>query len=144
MAGCAIKILTVTAKGQVTLRQELLRHLGVQPGQQIEVITLPGGTIEVCAAQPPGSIEAFIGRLVDRSPKVASIAAIQALMAAVNVKVDRAAVEAGLSQLEAGGDFTDAVIAHQGQGLGGHTFVSFDRQAVALLQQRDIAAELLG
>ncbi|MFN9685015.1 MAG: AbrB/MazE/SpoVT family DNA-binding domain-containing protein, partial [Cyanobacteriota bacterium] len=24
--------LTVTAKGQVTLRQDLLRHLGVQPG----------------------------------------------------------------------------------------------------------------
>ncbi len=70
--------LTVTAKGQVTFRQELLCHLGVQPGQQIEVITLPGGRIEVCAAQPPGSIEAFIGRLADRSPKVASIAEIQA------------------------------------------------------------------
>jgi len=36
------------------------------------------------------------------------------------------------------------VIAHEGQGLGGHTFVSFDRQALALLQQRFIAAELLG
>jgi bifunctional DNA-binding transcriptional regulator/antitoxin component of YhaV-PrlF toxin-antitoxin module len=70
--------LTVTAKGQVILRQELLRHLSVQPGQQIHVITLPGGRIEVRAAQPPGSIEAFIGRLADRSPKVASIAEIQA------------------------------------------------------------------
>lgn len=70
--------LTVTAKGQITFRQELLRHLGVQPGQQIEVIILPGGRIEVCAAQPPGSIEAFIGRLAARSPKVASIAEIEA------------------------------------------------------------------
>jgi bifunctional DNA-binding transcriptional regulator/antitoxin component of YhaV-PrlF toxin-antitoxin module len=48
--------LTVTPKGQVTFRQELLRYLGVQPGQQIEVSTLPGG-----------SIEAFISRLGWRS-----------------------------------------------------------------------------
>jgi predicted nucleic-acid-binding protein len=49
----------------------------------------------------------------------------------------------GLLQLEAGGDFADAVIAHEGQWLGGDTFLSFDRKAVALLQQRGIAAELL-
>jgi hypothetical protein len=35
--------LTVTAKGQITLRRDLLRHLGVQPGQQIEVRPLPRG-----------------------------------------------------------------------------------------------------
>lgn len=70
--------LTVSAKGQVTLRRELLRHLGVQPGQQIEVSTLPGGRIEVRATQPPGTIEAFIGRLAHRSAKVASLEEIQA------------------------------------------------------------------
>ncbi len=74
--------LTVTAKGQVTLRRELLRHLGVQPGQRIELVPLPGGRIEVRAAQPPGSIEAFIGRLAGRSPKLASIEEIQAAAAA--------------------------------------------------------------
>ena len=52
-------------------------------------------------------------------------------------------MEAGLAQLEAGDDFADAVIAHEGQWLGGHIFVSFDRQAVALLQKRGVAAELL-
>jgi predicted nucleic-acid-binding protein len=65
-------------------------------------------------------------------------------LAASNVSLDRVAVEAGLAQLEAGGDFADAVIAHQGQCQGGDNFVSFDRQAVALLQQRGVAAELLG
>jgi len=35
--------------------------------------------------------------------------------------------------LDAGGDFADGVIAHEGAWLGG-TFVSFDRQAVTLLQ----------
>lgn len=75
-------ILTVTAKGQVTLRRELLRHLDVQPGQQIEVRVLPGGRIEVRAAQPPGSIEGFIGRLSGPSRKVASLEEIQEAAAA--------------------------------------------------------------
>ena len=29
--------LTVTATGQVTLRRELLKHLGVQPGEKIAI-----------------------------------------------------------------------------------------------------------
>jgi predicted nucleic-acid-binding protein len=33
--------------------------------------------------------------------------------------------------MEAGGDFADGVIAHQGQRLGGETFVSFDRQTAS-------------
>ena len=74
--------LTITAKGQVTLRRDLLRHLGVGPGEQIEVRALPGGRIEVRAAQPPGSIESFIGRLAGRSPRVASLEEIQEAAAA--------------------------------------------------------------
>jgi AbrB family looped-hinge helix DNA binding protein len=48
--------LTVTAKGQVTLRKELLKHLGVQPGEKITVNKLPDGRIEMKAAQPSGRI----------------------------------------------------------------------------------------
>jgi antitoxin PrlF len=81
-APCAMATLTITAKGQVTLRRELLRHLGVKPGEQIEVSTLPGGRIEVRAAQPSGSIEAFIGRLAGRTAKVASLDEIQEAAAA--------------------------------------------------------------
>ena len=29
--------LTVTAKGQITLRKEVLRHLGVEPGDKLDV-----------------------------------------------------------------------------------------------------------
>ena len=47
--------LTITAKGQVTLRKELLRHLGVEPGQKIEVDTLPDGRVELRAARKTGS-----------------------------------------------------------------------------------------
>lgn len=70
--------------------------------------------------------------------------AIRTLIDADSVRVDRAAAEAGLALLEAGGDFADGVIAHQGQWLGGERFVSFDRQAVSLLQGQGIAAQLLG
>ena len=37
---------TVTAKGQVTLRKEVLEHLGARPGDRLEVELLPAGRIE--------------------------------------------------------------------------------------------------
>ena len=70
-------------------------------------------------------------------------AAIRALMAAANVEMNRPAVEAGLSVLDAGGDFADGVIAYEGNWLGGETFVSFDKTAVALLTATGQLARLL-
>ena len=70
-------------------------------------------------------------------------AAIRALIAAANVQVNRPAVDAGLSVLEANGDFADGVIAYEGTWLGGETFVSFDKQAVALLTAHGQPARLL-
>jgi hypothetical protein len=52
-------------------------------------------------------------------------------------------MEAGLALLEAGGDVADGVIALEGQWPGGPVFLSFNRQAVALLQTQGIAAQLL-
>jgi AbrB family looped-hinge helix DNA binding protein len=48
--------LTVTAKGQVTLRKDLLKHLGVQPGEKIVVDKLPDGRIEITGSRPKGKI----------------------------------------------------------------------------------------
>ncbi len=56
-------MLTITAKGQVTLKQELLRHLGVAPGDRIEIDKLSDGRIVVRAAAQDGSMEDFIGCL---------------------------------------------------------------------------------
>lgn len=70
--------------------------------------------------------------------------AIRALLAVANVEVNRPAVEAGLSMLEAGGDFADGVIAYEGNWLGGETFVSFDKKAVALLSAQGQSARLVG
>lgn len=69
--------------------------------------------------------------------------AIRALLAAANVEVNRPAVEAGLSVLEADGDFADGVIAYEGSWLGGETFVSFDKKAIALLTAQGQSARLL-
>lgn len=70
-------------------------------------------------------------------------AAIRALLDAGNVALNRPAVEAGLALLEAGGDFADGIMAHEGRWLGGETFVSFDRKAVKLLSEQGEAAQLL-
>jgi predicted nucleic-acid-binding protein len=69
--------------------------------------------------------------------------AIRTLIDAANVVTNRPAVEAGLAILEAGGDFADGVMAYEGAWLGADTFVSFDKQAVALLSKQGQAARLL-
>jgi bifunctional DNA-binding transcriptional regulator/antitoxin component of YhaV-PrlF toxin-antitoxin module len=48
--------LTVTAKGQVTLRKDILKPLGVQPGEKIIVDKLPGSRIEIKASGSTGKI----------------------------------------------------------------------------------------
>lgn len=81
-------------------------------------------------------------RVYDLQPSDAATA-IRALLAAANVETNRPAVEAGLAVLEAGGDFADGVIAYEGNWLGGEAFVSFDKQAVALLTAQGQPARLL-
>lgn len=69
--------------------------------------------------------------------------AIRTLLEAGNVEVNRLAAEAGLAILDAGGDFADGVIAHEGRWLGGEEFVSFDRRAVTQLRAGGVQARLL-
>ncbi|MEJ8852927.1 type II toxin-antitoxin system VapC family toxin [Variovorax robiniae] len=69
--------------------------------------------------------------------------AIRLLFDAGNVVMNRPAVEFGLSFLEGGGDFADGIMAYEGSWLGGETFVSFDKQAVKLANERGQSARLL-
>ena len=41
--------LTVTSKGQVTLRKDVLNHLGIQPGDRLEVDLLADGKLQLRA-----------------------------------------------------------------------------------------------
>lgn len=70
-------------------------------------------------------------------------ASIRNLLDAENIVVNRQAAEAGLAQLDAGGDFADGIIAYEGNWLGADTFISFDRTAVSLLEARGQSARLL-
>jgi hypothetical protein len=54
--------LTVTAKGQVTRRRDLLQHLGIKPGERVDLEMLPGG--ELCGRRgPTGTIDGFLNSL---------------------------------------------------------------------------------
>lgn len=71
------------------------------------------------------------------------ISMLRALIETETAEFDRPAVEAGLLILEAGGDFSDGVIAHLGRMNGSDVFVTFDRKAVRLLGEAGQAAQLL-
>jgi antitoxin component of MazEF toxin-antitoxin module len=49
--------------GQITLRKDLLQHLGVHRGDKITVSKLPDGRIEVRAAPASGDIADIFGLL---------------------------------------------------------------------------------
>jgi bifunctional DNA-binding transcriptional regulator/antitoxin component of YhaV-PrlF toxin-antitoxin module len=73
--------LTVTARGQVTFRKEVLQHLGIKPGEKIELDLLPDGRGLLKAARPEGSIDGFVGLLAGRTGKIATLEEMNAAIA---------------------------------------------------------------
>lgn len=69
--------LTVTAKGQITLKQELLRHLNVTPGQKVQIDKLPDGRLVVGSLRLTGSIADFSGCLASKDTPKLTIAQIK-------------------------------------------------------------------
>jgi AbrB family looped-hinge helix DNA binding protein len=65
--------LTITSRGQITLRKELLNHLGLKPGETIEVDKLPDGKLSLSAKRRTGTIQDFIGCLAGESDVVLTI-----------------------------------------------------------------------
>lgn len=65
--------LSVTMKGQVTLKRDLLQHLGIKPGERIDLDKLPGGELRVKASRPTGTIDNFIGRHAGKVKKPMTI-----------------------------------------------------------------------
>ncbi len=74
-------ILTLTARGQVTLRKELLHHLGIRPGDKIELDLLPDGKGLLKAARPAGNIASLVGLLEGKTQKVATLEEINEAIA---------------------------------------------------------------
>ena len=69
--------LTVTARGQVTFRKEILVHLGVKPGEKIALELLPDGRAALRAARPSKTIDGFIGLLAGKTSKKATLEEIE-------------------------------------------------------------------
>lgn len=60
-------VLSVTSRGQVTFRRDVLAHLGITPGDKIEIDLLPGGRAQLSAARPRGSVSQLSGLLVGKT-----------------------------------------------------------------------------
>lgn len=73
--------ITVTPRGQITLRKELLRHLGVHPGDKISIDKLPGGEVRIRADRPKGKISDAFGMLKREGRKPLSIEEINEIAA---------------------------------------------------------------
>ena len=59
-----VAMLTITAKGQITLCEEMLAHLGVKPGDRLVVDLLQGGKLHIQPKreQPAASIVGLLAR----------------------------------------------------------------------------------
>ena len=74
--------LTVTTRGQVTFRKDVLQHLGIEPGEKIELDKLPDGRVTLRAMRPAGTIDGFLGLLAGKTRKVATLDEINEAAAA--------------------------------------------------------------
>jgi hypothetical protein len=69
--------LTVTTKGQVTLRRGVLDHLGVKAGERVRVSLLPDGRVELTAASKGIDIKDLRGALRRPGQRVISLQEMQ-------------------------------------------------------------------
>ena len=65
--------LTVTAKSQITLRQAVLEHLHIRPGDKVAVALLPDGRLELKAARDRHDIGRARGVLRRAGQRVVSL-----------------------------------------------------------------------
>lgn len=74
--------LKVTSKGQVTLKKDVLQHLGVKPGDRIEVELLPEGRVSVRAlSERNGKMSDFFGIIPRSAGKQVSLDDIEQAIA---------------------------------------------------------------
>jgi bifunctional DNA-binding transcriptional regulator/antitoxin component of YhaV-PrlF toxin-antitoxin module len=60
-------IVSITSRGQVTLRKEILHHIGIKPGEKLEIELLPGGEFRGRAVRKRGKIEDVFGMLTGKT-----------------------------------------------------------------------------
>jgi bifunctional DNA-binding transcriptional regulator/antitoxin component of YhaV-PrlF toxin-antitoxin module len=60
----------------------VLQHLGIQPGEKVELDKLPDGRVTLKAVRPAGKIDRFLGLLAGKTKKVATLNEINEAAAA--------------------------------------------------------------
>ena len=60
-------IVSTTSRGQVTLRKEIFQHVGIRPGEKLEIDLLPGGEFRGRAVRKKGRIEDVFGMLAGKT-----------------------------------------------------------------------------
>jgi antitoxin PrlF len=71
----------VTAKGQITLKRDLLQHLGIRPGERVDLEKMSGGELRLRAARSTGTIDGFLGVLAGKTKKMDAAAAADCVFA---------------------------------------------------------------
>lgn len=74
--------LKVTAKGQITLKKEVLDHLGVKPGDEVDVSLVPRGQATIHPITNKLPIEKVFGMFKNTTGKSYSIEDINEAIAA--------------------------------------------------------------
>jgi hypothetical protein len=78
--------LTITAKGQITLKRVVLDHMNAKAGQKIGVSLLPDGRVELIPAENKPDIRGLRGALRRPGQKRISIEEMQAAIEAAASK----------------------------------------------------------
>lgn len=110
--------------------------------QVIEARRILAETEEIILTLPALCELAWVLRSYYRTPNDQIALALRGLIASQNVLLDDEPVLDGLAVLDAGGDFADGVIASLGRTRGADAFISFDRQAVRILNTLGLAANV--
>lgn len=121
-----VRILTEDAPDQTAMAQQALRSA--------EALIVP--IVAFCEL-------AWVLSVAYRYSRSEIATAISAIRRHPNIVCDTALIDVGLTMLESGGDFADAVIAADGQRLGGATFATFDKRAAQLLEAQGHNVTLL-
>ncbi len=66
-------IVSTTSRGQVTLRKEIFQHVGIRPGEKLEIELLPGGEFRGRAVRKKGKIQDVFGMLAGKTDVKLSI-----------------------------------------------------------------------
>ena len=86
-------IVSTTSRGQVTLRKEIFQHVGITPGEKLEIDLLPGGEFRGRAVRKSGKIEDVFGMLAGKTN-------LRLTIDEINEAIAEAGAEAGMAGLE--------------------------------------------